>query len=279
MEDRENSMLENEDKGAMQDRMSKIRILIVDDSREFLEVEKNFLSMEPHIEVVGEAVSVQEAIDLTGLLKPDLVLMDIAMPDISGIEAAKRIKEKAGAPYVVILTLYDNPEYKSLSEAAGADGFVTKSEFAVTLIPLINKLFSEKPQLSRKEHKKMSNILVVDDSLTMRRMIMASLRGIKGARFIEATNGLEAIEQIALERIDLMTLDLNMPDMHGIEVLNFIRQHRAYKDIPIIVLTTKADDKSRDEALNAGASVYLTKPFKPEELFNCAARLIGGLRG
>ncbi|HOJ71470.1 MAG TPA: response regulator [Syntrophorhabdaceae bacterium] len=272
-------MLENEDKGAMQDRMSKIRILIVDDSREFLEVEKNFLSMEPHIEVVGEAVSGQEAIDLTGLLKPDLVLMDIAMPDISGIEAAKRIKEKAGAPYVVILTLYDNPEYKSLSEAAGADGFVTKSEFAVTLIPLINKLFSEKPQLSRKEHKKMSNILVVDDSLTMRRMIMASLRGIKGARFIEATNGLEAIEQIALERIDLMTLDLNMPDMHGIEVLNFIRQHRAYKDIPIIVLTTKADDKSRDEALNAGASVYLTKPFKPEELFNCAARLIGGLRG
>jgi len=154
MEDRENSMLENEDKGAMQDRMSKIRILIVDDSREFLEVEKNFLSMEPHIEVVGEAVSGQEAIDLTGLLKPDLVLMDIAMPDISGIEAAKRIKEKAGAPYVVILTLYDNPEYKSLSEAAGADGFVTKSEFAVTLIPLINKLFSEKPQFHERSIKR-----------------------------------------------------------------------------------------------------------------------------
>ena len=73
----------------------------------------------------------------------------------------------------------------------------------------------------------MNNILIVDDSPTMRRMVMASLRSLPGVSFGEASSGLEAIERLALAPVDLMILDLNMPDMHGIEVLGFLRRHQA----------------------------------------------------
>ncbi|HEX6291241.1 MAG TPA: response regulator [Herpetosiphonaceae bacterium] len=120
----------------------------------------------------------------------------------------------------------------------------------------------------------MSTILVVDDSATIRRMVMASLRHLKDVRFLQAGNGLEAIEQLALARVDLMILDLNMPDMHGLEVVQFVRSHQAYRAIPIVVLTTRSDDISRDAVLNAGASVYLTKPFAPQTLESCITELL-----
>lgn len=113
----------------------------------------------------------------------------------------------------------------------------------------------------------MKHVLVVDDSPTMRRMVLASLRPLPAVSFGEAANGLEAIECLALAPVALMILDLNMPDMHGLEVLQFVRSHQAYRRIPIIVLTTRGDEASRAAALAAGATHYLTKPFDPRELF------------
>ena len=120
------------------------------------------------------------------------------------------------------------------------------------------------------------NILVVDDSPTMRRMVIASLRDLPETSFDEASNGLEAIEHLALAPVNLIVLDLNMPDMHGLEVVQFVRQHRAYHAIPIIVLTTRGDEISRSAALNVGATVYLTKPFLPNMLAGYARELLNG---
>jgi two-component system chemotaxis response regulator CheY len=117
-------------------------------------------------------------------------------------------------------------------------------------------------------------ILVVDDSPTMRRMIIASLRELTDTSFDEAGNGLEAIEHLALVPVGLIVLDLNMPDMHGLEVVKFVRQHQAYRGIPIIVLTTRGDESSRVAALAAGASLYLTKPFLPGVLATSVRELM-----
>lgn len=75
-------------------------------------------------------------------LCPNLVLMDLAMPRMNGLEATRHIKAQPSAPYVVILTLNDSSEYRLASEAVGADGFVTKSEIGTTLLPLIDSLFA-----------------------------------------------------------------------------------------------------------------------------------------
>lgn len=112
----------------------------------------------------------------------------------------------------------------------------------------------------------MDRTLVVDDSATMRRMVMASLREVCTGGFAEAASGLEAVEQLALGPVSLMVLDLNMPDMHGIEVLKFVRRHPSLGALPIVVLTTRGDEASRTAALAAGATVYLTKPFTPSGL-------------
>lgn len=120
----------------------------------------------------------------------------------------------------------------------------------------------------------MSTILVVDDSPTIRRMVIAALRRIPDVRFVEAGNGLEAIEQLALARIDALVLDLNMPEMHGLEVVQFVRAHQTYRTIPIVVLTTRGDDASRETVLGAGATGYLTKPFDPAALATCIANLL-----
>lgn len=119
----------------------------------------------------------------------------------------------------------------------------------------------------------MQKILIVDDSATIRKMVRASLRALP-AEFVEAANGLEAIEQVALGPVSLIILDLNMPDMHGVDVLKFVRRHQGGRDVPVIVLTTRGDDESRDTALSAGATQYLTKPFAPQVLLSAARDLL-----
>jgi len=119
-----------------------------------------------------------------------------------------------------------------------------------------------------------NKILIVDDSRTIRRMIAKSLANIHRTTFEEAENGLEAIERLVLGPVSLMVLDLNMPEMHGIEVLKFVRSRPAYKSMPVVVLTTRGDDVSQADALAAGANLYLTKPFSPQELENKVRQLL-----
>lgn len=121
-------------------------------------------------------------------------------------------------------------------------------------------------EISCREAIIVKQILVVDDSATMRRMVMASLQKIPDVTFGEASNGLEAIEYLAISPCDLMILDLNMPDMHGLEVLKFVLGHPNFSHTPIIILTTRGDKESEGEAIAAGASCYLTKPFEPMSL-------------
>ena len=116
-------------------------------------------------------------------------------------------------------------------------------------------------------------MLVADDSATMRRMIMAALSP-KGIAFEQAESGLGAIERITLSQIDLVILDLNMPDVHGLEVLRFIRGREGLRDLPVIILTTRGDPQSRTAALEAGATLYMTKPFQPQAIVAEVERLM-----
>lgn len=112
----------------------------------------------------------------------------------------------------------------------------------------------------------MSAILVVDDSKVMRDMVVACLRAISGTGFVHASSGLEAIERLSLSHFDLMVLDLNMPDVGGIEVLEFVRAQDRLRTLPVLIVTTRGDDESRERVLRAGASAFLAKPFTPDDI-------------
>lgn len=122
----------------------------------------------------------------------------------------------------------------------------------------------------------MQTILIVDDSPTIRRMVRASL-GAVPAVFAEATCGLDAIETLAVRDVDAIVLDLNMPDMHGLDVLRFVRSHAKHKDLPVLILTTRGDATSRDAALQAGATAYMTKPFSPPALAEAVKALLANV--
>ena len=123
--------------------------------------------------------------------------------------------------------------------------------------------------------EKNPNLLIVDDSAIIRKMIMTALRPLNPV-FREASSGLEALEQVMLRQYDCITLDLNMPDMHGLEFLRFVRSHQHFNDIPILVITTQKENSIRDQVLSAGADAFLIKPFQPQDILTEVKSLLGG---
>lgn len=123
--------------------MSPIRVLMVDDSFEFLEALGRYLSADSAIEIVGNLQSANDAVEQVAVLKPDLILMDLAMPGMNGLEATRLVKRQPAAPRIILLTLYDNSEYRSAASAAHADGYVVKSDLRGMLLPLIHSLANQ----------------------------------------------------------------------------------------------------------------------------------------
>lgn len=106
-------------------------------------------------------------------------------------------------------------------------------------------------------------------------MVIASLRRLgRDLNFEEAASGLEAIERLAIAVVDLVVLDLNMPDMHGLEVLRFVRTHPSFEALPVVILTTRDDGASRSAAQKEGATLYMTKPFSPDAFVPEVSRLL-----
>jgi two-component system, chemotaxis family, chemotaxis protein CheY len=120
----------------------------------------------------------------------------------------------------------------------------------------------------------MKRLLIVDDSKLMRDMVAACLRPLGAVVFEFAGTGLEAIERLALAAFDVMVLDLNMPDVGGVEVVEFVRSQHRLRDLPILIVTTRGDDESRAQVLGAGASSFLAKPFAPAEILEEVRRLL-----
>jgi CheY-like chemotaxis protein len=120
---------------------SLIRALAVDDSPFILKTLSAFLERLAHIQLVGTAVDGYQAVRRVVELEPDLVLMDLQLPGISGLEATRRIKARSPATAVIMLTAEDTPECRAAASAAGTDGFVGKHHMFTQLPAAIRKLF------------------------------------------------------------------------------------------------------------------------------------------
>ena len=108
-----------------------VRVLIVDDQPPFREASRLVVEMTDGFEVVGEAVDGEQAVEMVLALEPDLVLMDVQMPGIDGIEATRRIGALTDPPRVVVMSTHESGDYADTAVAAGAHAFVAKSEFGM----------------------------------------------------------------------------------------------------------------------------------------------------
>lgn len=123
--------------------MPQIRVLLVDDSDVFLHVEERWLSKDPRVQVVGRTDSGQKAVEQVTRLSPDLVLMDVTIADMDGLETARRIKAQSGAPRIVLVTIETNPALRTEAHAIQVDGYLAKAQMSTHLLPLIQKLFPD----------------------------------------------------------------------------------------------------------------------------------------
>ncbi|TAN44310.1 MAG: response regulator [Nitrospirae bacterium] len=108
-------------------------------------------------------------------------------------------------------------------------------------------------------------ILIVDDDKTTRKLLSLYLKG-KGYEIVTAENGLEALEKIGTEGINLIVSDMNMPYMDGIELTKTVRKDPALSGMPIIMVTTEADEDEKKKAFEAGVDDYLVKPTNAEQI-------------
>lgn len=100
-----------------------------------------FLATVPQVEVIGYTLSGLDALEKVTTLQPDLVLVDYLMPYLNGLEVNRQLKALPDPPRVVIVTMYNNPEYRIQAEVVQADGFITKAKLGDELLPLIAALF------------------------------------------------------------------------------------------------------------------------------------------
>ena len=109
------------------------------------------------------------------------------------------------------------------------------------------------------------NILIVDDCGTTRKLLSYIVKE-RGYTIINATNGIEALEILAQSKVDLVLTDLNMPQMDGLELSRNVRKNDAYKEIPIIMVTTEGAEGDKKAGQEAGVTTFLTKPIAPQRL-------------
>lgn len=119
-------------------------------------------------------------------------------------------------------------------------------------------------------------ILVVDDERHIVRLVQVNLEKV-GYQVVTAYDGVEALEQVAKEKPDMIILDVMMPRMDGFEVLKKLQSDAATREIPVIMLTAKAQDADIFRGWSSGVSSYLTKPFNPRELLTFVERIFQSL--
>ena len=122
-------------------------------------------------------------------------------------------------------------------------------------------------------------VLVVEDSEAMRAFVRGALEGVAEAdrlEVVEASGGFEALRLLPRGPYDVVITDINMPDINGLELLNFIRKSSQHQATKVLLISTQAGEKDRERGLALGANAYLTKPFTAEALREAVLRLHSG---
>ncbi|BBO78251.1 hypothetical protein DSCW_56680 [Desulfosarcina widdelii] len=245
-------------------------ILVVDDSTTMRNVIKKIL--EPVGYAILEAKNGIEA--LTMALSedpPDLITLDVDMPKMDGFSACRKIlsdyhendvsltREKR--PHIVFVTANDNVESRRQGFEAGAADFIAKPFHKEEVLATVERI------LSPAKNKEGMTVLVVDDSALARDILVQNISR-EGWTVIEAENGLQALDIVRREKekIDIIITDLVMPEMDGIALCETIRSDLHMDNVPIIFLTSIADQQQLLKVFQAGATDYLVKPFFQEEL-------------
>lgn len=242
-------------------RLTARRILVVDDDDDFRTLIRTQLSGAGY--EVLDARDAASAMHIARTMHPDVITVDLLMPGLDGwgfIEKLRQEESLARIPVVVVSGLPDPTQGKHVDDVA----VVPKGEGLDRLLREISSALGS---------RKGATVLVAEDDADLRGVLTASLtRG--GHRVLQARDGAEALAAIERERVDLLVLDLVMPNIDGFEVLARLKSSEVDSRIPIIVVSGADRSASELRSLRLGANVYLTKPIEAAALTQQVTRLL-----
>jgi two-component system chemotaxis response regulator CheY len=117
-------------------------------------------------------------------------------------------------------------------------------------------------------------ILIVEDSPTMRQLLMFALKRIKDVEIVEAMDGMDGLRKVTSDQFDLAFVDINMPVMDGLKLISLIRGEESLASMPICVITTEGAQEDRERAIALGANEYLTKPIQANKVLGVAKSML-----
>ncbi|MCB1606577.1 MAG: response regulator, partial [Xanthomonadales bacterium] len=214
----------------------------------------------------------------------DLVVMDYRLPGINGIDAVRQMRQRGLARVgVVMATAYGSDELLNEAEEAGVDVFLNKPVSPSSLFDAAMQALGQErcaAQLRRSrgtdpvqqpQFDQRSQVLLVEDNAINRQVATELLESL-GAQVRTATNGLEAIAEVQSRAPDLILMDVQMPELDGIEATRRIKADKELARIPIVALTAHAMAHDRERFLQAGMDDYLSKPIEESELLRALNR-------
>ena len=119
----------------------------------------------------------------------------------------------------------------------------------------------------------MQRVLIIDDSSATRAYIRAALEAEADMEVTEATSGFDALRILPRSRFDLLLVDINMPNINGLELISFIRRSETHRETPLMIISTEASERDRSRAMQLGANAYLAKPFTADDLLTAVRDL------
>jgi two-component system, cell cycle response regulator len=258
------------------------KILVVDDEPLNRKLIQATLSRLPY--TIISASNGLEALEMVRAQSPDLVLLDVMMPGLSGYEVTEQMK---GDPVtreipIILITAMDSVENKIRGIEAGADEFLNKPIHAAELHARVKSLLrlrqyeqqmKARIQAQRIEAEQttgaglhdLPSVLLVEDDERDARLIQMQLQG-QPYTFQTVRTGEEAISRAQQEKVDIILLDLLLPGMDGFGVLSLLKEKEETRNIQVVVITSLPDLESRIRGLETGVDDYLVKPVNVHEL-------------
>jgi len=261
------------------------RALLVDDSQTARDILREMLH---HFGFeVDEAASGEEALEQVEAseqkgLAYDLILMDWKMPGLDGLATIDRLRERYGekVPTVVMVTAYAREDLFQRSERSGLAGLLIKPVNPSVMFDVVMQIFGDGdsrhtvgPRTDAGEAARAlvgSRILVVDDNDINREIAQELLEQV-GVEVEQAVNGRDAVTMIARGRYDAVLMDIQMPEMDGLEAARHIREEMKL-ELPILAMTAHAMVGEREKSLAAGMNDHVTKPIDPHVLYEALAQ-------
>jgi two-component system sensor histidine kinase/response regulator len=260
-------------------KLKDARVLIVDDNSTNRRIIRGFL--EPKGSVVHEAASGEDGVAKTlkaakGGEPYDLAVVDMRMPGMSGFEFAAAVQKDASTVglRMIMLTSEGGLQEATQARALGFGAYLTKpttrDDFFDALGPIMGGAPDGKRDLSPATRLEVAverrKVLLAEDQ-KVNQLVAAAMLTKRGHTVHVVENGKEAVDAVLAGSFDVVLMDVQMPVMDGITAARTIREFPALKDIPIVALTAHALPEERAKVLEAGMSDFLSKPFKPQDLF------------